>query len=221
MEENFTEDDIKKIAAQLRKPEGENGIEVGKRMNIGNAPMNLHTLAVLNPQPNDKILELGMGNGHFVKNIVNIDSSISYTGCDYSNLMVEEAAQKNSEAINQKRVSFIHADGNNLPFENNSFNKIFTVNTFYFWDNHEIVLAELKRVLKKDGSLIITIRPKHNLEKFPVTKYNFTIFSQVEILKLLSANGFNAIEITEIKEPNQPHFGGMGERECTIFSCSF
>jgi ubiquinone/menaquinone biosynthesis C-methylase UbiE len=134
--------------------------------------------------------------------------------------MVEEASKKNKNFIDKKRASFIHADANNLPFENNSFDKIFTVNTFYFWDNHSSVLAELKRVLKKDGSLIISIRPSHNLEKFPVTKYDFSILSQQEILKLLNTNGFNSIEITEIKEPNQPHFGGMGERECTIFSCS-
>jgi len=220
MKENFTEEDIKNIAAQLRKPEGKNGIEIGKRMNIGNAPMNLHTLAVLNPQANDNILELGMGNGHFVKNITNLDTSIIYTGCDYSALMVEEASKINKELIDQKRASFVYADANDLPFENNSFSKIFTVNTFYFWNNHNTVLTELKRVLKKGGALIISIRPSHNLEKFPVTKYDFSIFSQQEILDLLNDNGFNSIEVTEIKEPNQPHFGGMGERECTIFSCS-
>lgn len=220
MEEKFTADDIKKIAAQLRKPEGENGLEIGKRMNIGNAPMNLHTLAVLNPQNNDCILELGMGNGHFVKNITSLDSSIIYTGCDYSKLMVEEASKKNKRFIDEKRASFIHADANNLPFKNDSFNKIFTINTFYFWDDHANVLAELKRVLKKDGTLIISIRPSHNLEKFPVTKYDFSILSHQEVLELLNVSGFNAIEITEIKEPNQSHFGGVDERECTIFSCS-
>lgn len=40
---------LKHIAAQLRKPEGEAGTEVAKMMNIGNSPMNLHTIVVLNP----------------------------------------------------------------------------------------------------------------------------------------------------------------------------
>ena len=64
---DLTEEEIKEVAAQLRKPVGENGTEIGKLMNVGNAPMNRHTLAVLNPEPNDSILEVGMGNGFFVR----------------------------------------------------------------------------------------------------------------------------------------------------------
>ena len=143
MKNELTEEDIKKIAAQVRKPEGEHGIEIGELMNDGNGPMNLHTIAVLNPQQNEIILEIGMGNGHFVKNIVSLDSSIKYIGWDYSELMVKEASQKNNEFVSQGNASFIHADAQELPFKNHTFDKVFTINTLYFWDEHVKVIKEL------------------------------------------------------------------------------
>lgn len=219
MNKTVTEEEIKAIAAQLRKPEGELGTQVAQVMNVGNQPMNLHTLAVLNPQPLDHILEIGMGNGYFVKNILRLDDSIKYTGCDYSELMVHESVQNNREFVENGRAKFLWANINQLPFENAEFNKIFTINTFYFWDNIAIVLAELKRVLIPNGELIISIRPKHNLEKNPINKYGFAVYETDDILKMLSDNGFNPVEITKIIEPPQERMGMMMDRESVMIKC--
>ena len=221
MKTELTKDDIIKIAAQLRKPVGEQGTKIGERMNDGNGAMNLHTLAVLNPQPNDTILEIGMGNGYFVKNIVSQDPSIKYTGCDYSELMIEKASEINRKFIDMGNVNFVNANVQQLPFNDASYNKIFTINTFYFWDEHIKVLQELKRVLKKEGTLIIAIRPKHNLERFPFTRYGFSKFTTEEIKKLMESNGFNQIEITEIKEPKSDSWGESFSKETVILSCSY
>lgn len=216
-----TEADLKKIAAQLRKPDGEKGIEIGELMNDANGATNRHTIAVLNPEANDSILEIGMANGHFVKNILNLDKSITYTGCDYSALMVDLASKNNKDYVREGRATFIHANADKLPFEDQTFDKIFTINTFYFWDEHVKVLQELIRVLKKDGTFVLSLTPKHLLEKSAFTKYGFAAFSKEEIMELLHANGFNSIEVTEIKEPDQELFGNIFEKEVQIFSCQF
>jgi SAM-dependent methyltransferase len=216
-----TEEDLRKIASQLRKPEGENGIEIGEIMNDANGPMNRHTIAVLNPEANDAILEIGMANGLFVKNIVRLDDSIKYTGCDYSKLMVELAANSNRDFVKQGKARFIHANANKLPFENHSFDKIFTINTFYFWDDHVKVLQELIRVLKKDGTLVLSITSKHLLEKSPMAKYGFASFSKEEIIEMMRSNGFASIEVTEIKEPDQVLWENKFEKESQIYSCKF
>lgn len=69
----MTEEQLKNIALQLRKPEGDWGIEMGEKMNVGNKFINLHTIDVLNPKANDVILEIGMGNGFFVKDIFKLE----------------------------------------------------------------------------------------------------------------------------------------------------
>gem|GEM_PF-6522945 len=70
------------IAQQLRQPSGEPGREVGERMNVGNAHVNLAAIAALRVAPHDRILEVGMGNGAFVPLILGIDSSVRYVGCE-------------------------------------------------------------------------------------------------------------------------------------------
>ncbi len=220
MEKQYTEEDFKNIASQLRKPEGENGLKIAEVMNKGNSPMNLYSIAALNPLPNDNILEVGMGNGYFVKNIVSLSSTINYFGCDYSALMVEEARKLNKNWVDKGSVSFLKATIDSLPYKNHSFHKIITINTFYFWEDHHKALSEIKRVLKPRGNFILSVRPKHNLEKFPVTKYNFNILSNKKIIELLKANGFVRIEVTEIKEPIQEEFLSNPERETVIFNCT-
>ncbi|MEO1048996.1 MAG: methyltransferase domain-containing protein [Bacteroidota bacterium] len=220
MEKELSKEDIKHIAAQLRKPAGDKGLEVGNMMNSGNGPMNLHALAVLDPQPGDRILEIGMGNGHFVKNILNIDQSITYVGCDYSELMVDTSAQKNAQYVEADRAAFIHADIKALPLEDHTFDKIFTINTFYFWEDHKAVIHELRRVLKEDGELIIAVRPKENLEQFPVTQHGFTIMENEAIIDLFLSNGFGQVEMTSIHEPDQVSHGQRYERHSLIMKYS-
>jgi ubiquinone/menaquinone biosynthesis C-methylase UbiE len=216
MERKITEEEIMHFAQQLRKPEGGMGIEVGQRMNEGNGPMNLHTLAVLNPQPFDKILEIGMGNGLFVRNILKLDDSIHYTGCDYSETMVKEAVGINKDFIQSGQAEFIQVDITKSPFPDHSFNKIFTINTVYFWEDNAATLKELKRILTPGGELIIAIRPKHNMLQFPVTKYGFTLYAKDEISSLLQVNEFMVKEMTEIVEPPQEVWGQLQSRETLI-----
>jgi len=197
------EKDLKGIAEQLRKPDGEVGKQVGLKMNEGNRQMNLHTLDQLNAQPYDTILEIGMGNGFFVKDIVSKDPTIKYIGCDFSATMVEEACELNKGFLSNGQVQFFLASADQLPVSNSSIDKIFTVNTIYFWQTPQRVLAEIKRILKPTGKLLIGARPKAIMESIPFTKYGFTYFTREDIETLLSANGFMVTNVSEKEEPDQ------------------
>ena len=195
------EEILKTIAGQLRQPTGEYAIQVGEKMNEGNLHINLITIAALNIVPGDNILEIGMGNGYFVKNILSIDKSIKYTGCDYSEIMVEECNKQNETFITTGQAKFIIADAKELPFGNETFDKVFSINTIYFWDNPNIVLAEIVRVLKPKGQLTISIRPKSIMEHYPFVKYGFNMFSKEDLTDVISKNNFNVINIVEKEEP--------------------
>lgn len=196
------ETSARSIAGQLRKPEGNDGIRTALMMNEGNAQMNRDTIRHLAPSENDRILELGMGNGRFVSEIISLHRSIHYTGVDFSGTMIEEATRLNADAMQNGQVNFILAAAANLPFADAAFNKIFTVNTIYFWDNEMQVLQELYRVLVPGGQLIITLRPGYQMEKYPFTKYGFKLFSKEDIEKLMKAAGFLSIESFNHEEPD-------------------
>jgi ubiquinone/menaquinone biosynthesis C-methylase UbiE len=170
-------------------------------MSKGNKHIIYDTFKALNAQANDNILEIGMGNGFYVKEILEKSDTINYTGCDYSELMVQESEKLNASWIAKGKANFIQSNITSLPFASNIFNKIFTVNTIYFWDNEIDALSEIKRVIQTDGKFIIGFRPKHQSEKYPFTKYGFNQFSKKDVEKLLSDNGFSIIDIFENPEP--------------------
>ncbi len=196
------EQKFRNMAAQLRKPEGEDGIKTADMMSKGNMHIIQDTFKALNAEAGDNILEIGMANGLYVKDILKRSENIHYTGCDFSALMVRESEKLNADWILKEKARFINSNITSLPFENNEFNKIFTVNTLYFWDNEVDALNEIKRVMQPGGIFIIGFRPKHQTEKYPFTKYGFNQFSKADVDKLLTANGFSIAGIFENKEPD-------------------
>ncbi len=198
----MSEEELQHMAAQLRQPAGEAGIKIGEWMNSGNLQMNQDTLKVLNPQNGEHILEIGMGNGFFVKEILQNKALTRYSGCDLSEEMVLQAKKLNQNFVDSEQAQFIQGNAAQLPFAENSFDKIFTVNTIYFWDNEKAVLDELKRVLKPGGSLLIALRPKHQMQQYPFIKYGFNIFSKEDLSALLTENGWKLLELYENKENN-------------------
>ena len=197
------EDFLKEVASQLRKPSGELGNEIALRMNEGNREMNLGTIELLGIAPGDHVLEVGMGNGFFVKDILSSADDVTYTGCDYSEDMIRLAQKENKEFIEAQKAAFIHCEGHNLPVEDCSTDKLFTINTIYFWDDIPATLNEFRRVLKPKGILAITIRPGSSMKRYPTTKYGFNFFEIDDIEQLVKNAGFevsNSIQVTEQNE---------------------
>lgn len=197
------EDALKRIAAQLRQPHGEFAAQVAERMNEGNLHINLNTIEALKPAKDDNILEIGMGNGFFVKNILSHANTIKYTGCDFSEIMVDEARKLNQKFVRTGQARFYFASADNLPFGNEVFDKIFTINTIYFWADPQLVLTEIKRVLKSKGQIIIAVRPKSVMESYPFVKYGFAMFDKTDLEDLLVANKFEVTSVIEKEEPAQ------------------
>jgi ubiquinone/menaquinone biosynthesis C-methylase UbiE len=203
------EETLKGIAAQLRKPVGDWAIKVGEMMNAGNALVNTRAIEQLAPSDGDNILELGMGNGYFAKQILDVHPAIKYTGCDYSEQMVQEAGKQNTSYVMEGRATFYCNDGATLTFDDAEFDKILTVNTIYFWDDREAVLSEITRVLKPGGALVIGIRPQDTMKEYPMTKYGFAMYSAASLQDFLTTHGYMIAGVREEAEPQQEIGGKM------------
>lgn len=215
----MNEEILKAIANQLRQPSGEYAIEVGEKMNQGNLKINLHTIEALQLTAGDDVLEIGMGNGFFVKNILSIDNTIKYSGCDFSQPMIDEASRRNNEFVETRRAQFYFSSADQLPFEDKSFNKVFSVNTLYFWDNPKLILTEISRVLKPQGQVFISIRPKAIMKYYPFVKFGFQMYAKDELADLLAINNFNIIFTIEKEEPDQEVDGQM-MKVATLIVCA-
>ncbi len=117
----------------------------------------------------DKVLDICCGSGTLTLKLAQElkdkkDGQI--TGLDFSEKMLEKACQKAKEK--DLSVNFILGDALNLPFEDQSFNKL--VNTFALRNltSIERALSEMLRVLEKDGTLYIleVAKPENKLIRF-------------------------------------------------------
>lgn len=199
----MTEKQLRRIAAQLRSPHGESGIEVAERMNVNNGLMNRWAIEQLAVQSNDRILEVGPGNGRFVPEIVGQHASISYVGYDHSELMVSEANQYNSALVQLGQVRFVLRNGPTMPFADRAFTKAFAVNVIYFWEDPAAELAQLHRVLAPSGKLLLVIRPKSIMKDLPFVQHGFQLFEPADMVRMLEANRFWVIDTAVLDEPPQ------------------
>lgn len=198
----MTEEESKKLAAQLRKPSGDVGLEVGRFMNKGNELLNRNTINLITPKSDINVVELGMGNGKFIDELFVKFPDMKYVGCDYSEEMVEAANALNTEKVNSGKVIIYHCDADQLPLHNESIDVIFTVNTIYFWPDVENILQEFIRVLKPGGQLLIGLRPAHLMKHYPFVKFGFVLFTANQIEQHLTEQGFISLESTTVKEPD-------------------
>ncbi|HTF02852.1 MAG TPA: class I SAM-dependent methyltransferase [Bacteroidia bacterium] len=202
------EQQLQSIAAQLRQPHGDFALQVGEMMNTGNLHMNLGAIEAVKPTAGDNILEIGMGNGFFVPKILSVDDTIRYTGCDFSEMMVEESRKRNEAYVQNERAQFLLCSADALPFAEETFDKAFSVNTVYFWENQQAVLAEIHRVLKPKGQITLAIRPKSIMQHYPFVKYGFNMFTKEDLINLLTENHFRVTDAVEKDEP-ETEIGGV------------
>ncbi len=194
---------MKMLAAQLRQPSGEFGKELGTRMNESNHHINLNTINALKLNAGDHLLEIEMGNGHFVSRLFEREKTVEYTGCDFSETMVNAARENNRDLVEAGRVRLICADVVQLPFADDSFHTVFTVNTVYFWSDPVLVLTEMKRVLKPGGEFVVALRPASVMRDYPFVKYGFELYSAESLCNLFFKNGFDAVVSQKKEEPDQ------------------
>ncbi len=110
---------------------------------------------------NASVLEIGCGDGRSLRDIVDITSNL--TGIDNDAKAVSDA-KKNFEG--NARVKILQANAEKLPFENESFDYVICMTTFAnFGDKKYKVIEEMKRVLKNDGRIIISVYNENALEE--------------------------------------------------------
>ncbi|RNC85607.1 MAG: class I SAM-dependent methyltransferase [Balneola sp.] len=211
---------LKEVAAQLRKPSGEFGTEVALAMNESNKTMNLATISALQIEEGNHILEIGMGNGFFVSQILEQADDLRYTGIDYSEDMVQLASSVNREYIEKGLAVFHTSPAQHLPVSEQSIDRLFTINTLYFWNDHTSILNEFRRVITLEGLLVISIRPENCLKEYPSTQFNFEYYTNEKVSSLLEDHGLAVQEIINKKEPETEVLGKVIIPEYSIIIAS-
>lgn len=178
------------------KPQGSAGKQMLKRMNRSHYELTGWGLSHLTFGDSDRILDVGCGGGQTLFRLAEAYPGARLDGIDYSEVSVALSRETNARFLEEGRMEIRQASVDELPFEDNSFDKVITVESFYFWPDHDKGLQEICRVLRPGGKLLIisevygdaplSPRERENIEKY--TMFNPT---RAEYLELLERNGFH------------------------------
>ena len=108
-----------------------------------------------------KVLEIGVGRGNDLKNIINKFDIVEYNGVDLG----QNLQQLSEMYTNDKIVSLIRSDCLYLPFFKNTFDTVYSYGVFHHTISPQKAIDESLRVLKKNGILLFYVYSDH--------EYNF------------------------------------------------
>ena len=177
-----------------RCPNGYLGEEMLDRMNDSHSVLTNWGLSFVNFNKTDIVLDIGCGGGMTINTI--LKSADMVYGIDYSETSVNKSIEFNKEYVDSGRANILLANVEKMPFRDKAFDKIVTVESFYFWPDHLNNLKEVKRILKDNGEfvLIADLYDNGNLnenEKKAVSQYNLFNPTIAVFKDIFDKAGFN------------------------------
>ena len=185
------------IGSQFGNPHGIIGRICCVIMNVINKAMYKKTVSLIETDPDDKVLDIGFGNGYLLRYLFRKTKSDLY-GIDISEDMLKLAAKKNREAEKQGKLNLQLGDCCDLSYADNTFAAVTSINTIYFWRDTVNCLSEILRVLKPGGSFFNVVYTKEFLDSLAYTEKGFKKFEPGQLVELGKQAGFGSIQVRDI-----------------------
>ena len=128
-----------------------------------------HILQKLHITRMDRVLEVGCGQGHGCAHVLQEYQPKQLTGIDLTLEQIARAQCRYGGA--SQNLSFHVADGCNLPFENQSYTKIYTVEVAQYFTSMERFAHNAFRLLSPGGTLVLTAHFASNIAGYNRLKH--------------------------------------------------
>ncbi|MEQ1567687.1 MAG: glycosyltransferase family 39 protein [Myxococcota bacterium] len=142
---------------QAASPTGLVGRLLGLVWRREHARLNAEVLDRLEIRRGDRVLEIGSGPGHALREAARRATAGRVLGIDASEVMVRQARHHNRHT---PQVEVRLGDADALALEGQSFDRIFSVHCLYFWEDIPATVAHLAAALHPDGRLLLAFRPE-------------------------------------------------------------
>lgn len=183
------------LLSQLGCPAGEIGVEVGELMERVNAALIDAAYSKLGVKADERILEVGLGNGGHVAAVLARAPRLTFTGVDISPTMIAAARSRNLRCVEQGQVTLEIANVAAMPFPDAAFDKAIAINGVYFWPELRAGLREMRRVLREDGALVIAAMTPEASLTMPFTEHGFKVYGPTSLREACFEAGFDHVQI--------------------------
>ena len=180
------------LAAQFARPRGLAGRWlIGPWLDRIAGPSNRLAYRMLGARPGENILEVGFGGGGLIALL--LDAGAQVIGVDISPAMLARARLRFRPALAKGQLRLAEASVEHLPLEPASIDRAVSVASLYFWPDPAAAFAELARVIRPGGRLVLCFEPPEELRKWPGHRFGFRLFELQAIERLLTAAGFDPV----------------------------
>jgi arsenite methyltransferase len=171
----------------------------GDEMEDHHSDITDQTLALMNLQPNDRVLDLGCGTGWASRRLARVAAEV--VGVDVADEMLRRAERASSGFGN---IRYLWGSAEKIPAADNYFTKVLSVESFYYYANQGNALDDLRRVLAPGGKLFILINlykdNHYSLRWVSELKVPVQALSEKEYLELLRQHGFTKVRAERIPD---------------------
>jgi ubiquinone/menaquinone biosynthesis C-methylase UbiE len=192
---------------QYRCPTGVLGRTVAASMNRGHMDLSTWGLKHVRVEPDFVVLDVGCGGGKTISRLAHQAFEGKVYGIDHSLDMVDYSRKVNQELVAQNRVEIVQGSVERTGFQEEFFDLVTAIETYYFWPNLPKAFAEIRRILKTGGFLLIIsemikdgIYEEENAET--IAKTHVRLLPLTEIQKILRSEGFLKVKV--FKKPKSP-----------------
>ncbi|MDQ0247448.1 cyclopropane fatty-acyl-phospholipid synthase-like methyltransferase [Bacillus fengqiuensis] len=153
---------FKEFKKSFSKPEGIYGTIAGKIMAWENKEINEWTLAHLNIQSGDHVLEVGFGPGYSIEHMMENYLSLKVDGVDVSETMKNQAEKRLEKQIRDGNVRLLLGDIEKIHLPTGIYDKVLSVNNYTIWNEPRKGLQNLYDAMKPGGKIAITMQPRED-----------------------------------------------------------
>ncbi len=178
----------------------------GPKMENHHLDITEKTMRRMGLRPGERVLDLGCGSGWATRLLARLVSEGpsgfgQVVGVDISDEMIRHARAASKDFDN---VMFVVGSAAQIPWEENFFDKVLSVESFYYYPDQDRALAELFRVMAPRGRLFILINlykdNAYSLQWVPKLKVPVHVRSAEEYVELLKKHAFEHVEYAQIPD---------------------
>jgi len=178
----------------------------GPKMENHHLDITEKTMRLMNLRPGERILDLGCGSGWASRMLARIvgegpQGFGQVVGVDISDEMIRLARTASKDFEN---IMFVAGSASQIPWEENFFDKVLSVESFYYYPDQDRTLAELFRVMAPHARLFILINlyrdNPYSLQWVPKLKVPVHVRSAAEYVELLKAHAFEDVGYRQIPD---------------------
>ena len=173
----------------------------GDEMEDHHSDITDQTLALMDIQPEDRILDLGCGTGWASRRMGRVAVRGEVVGLDLADEMLRHAEGSSSAFRN---VRYVWGSAEKISEADNAFTKVLSVESFYYYADQGKALDELRRVMAPGAKLFILINlykdNHYSLRWVTELKVPVQALSEAEYKTLLQKHGFVNVEARRIPD---------------------